>query len=457
MFDNSVQVYKLSIPEEAMYGVLGDVARESDSPWTLAYPIALTFVAGQGINMTEDPNPRTCLYTLTVADKENGKSRTAQRIRTLLRYDYRHVTKATVSSDRGVFSLVRRDLDKKDKMERKESLVLYTDEMRQMLKKMNIENSGLTEQMNKLFDVDRDMVSDKSGTQDINVRMSFLGGITAKDPEEFREWFTHEMSGGFASRCSICPMPEFEWPWANLWEDKDTKHPNFYRRPQPAKWAFDDAEVEVVEPEPDAPELPFTPLREVKFPRALYAQVDEWKTAHKAAGVRVGRIEEIALRIAVISSAANQEPEVTPACLKAALTYADWQMEVRKVYAPSLARNEGAILYGIIVEKMEAAHQAEADGKPFLVGDRVVTDGPWVRFNELQKKFNLNKKYGADKVKTQIASMVSLKTLEELVIKGDRGESPKHTGKYRLLDFVPANNSQPSTPMPTAPASMEEA
>lgn len=446
MLDNACQKYELSIPEEAMYGVLGDVARATEAPWTLAYPIALTMVAGQGINMSEDPSPRTCLFTLTVADKENGKSLSAKRVRKVLRYDYRHVTSATVSSDRGVFSLVRTGLDKKDKMERKESLVIYTDEMRQMLKKMNIENSGLTEQMNKLFDRDRDIVSDKSGPQDINARVSFLGGVTAKDPEEFREWFTSEMSGGFASRCSICPMPEAEWPWDHTMDSDEYVYPNFYRKSQSAKWAFDDAEVEVVEPEPDAPELPFTPLREVKFPRALYAQVEEWHAAHKAAGVRVGRIQEIALRVAVISSAANQEPEVTPACLKAALAYADWQMKVRKVYAPSVAQNEEAVLTGIIMEKMEAAHKAEAEGKPLMTGGRAVTKGSWVKFRDLDKKFNLANKYGADKVKRVLNALCSLGTLDQL---GD-----KKDGKFPVYAIAGFNHDAVSTPMPTTEVSL---
>src|SRR5207248_703389 len=49
----------------------------------------------------------------------------------------------------------------------------------------------------------------------------------------------------------------------------------------------------------------------------------------------LGRLEEMALRIAVITAAANQESTVTEPCMRAALEFCDWQFAIRQAYKPS--------------------------------------------------------------------------------------------------------------------------
>ena len=113
--------------------------------------------------------------------------------------------------------------------------------------------------------------------------------------------------GGLYSRCLICPGPA-GWKWSSLWRPKVV-----LRRPK---------------------------TRSVTVPDAIVHMAEDWRDAEPAK--KRGRLAEIALRVALITSSANHDDEVTAECMQAAIFFMEWQERIKSVYTASTAQNDDA-------------------------------------------------------------------------------------------------------------------
>ena len=136
--------YPLQRPADATYGLLGTIADTLAAPLGPAYVSLLTLYSGQGINLADhDPITRGTLFSLNLGHSGCGKSLIVTRAKRALFYNADHVELTTAVSDRGILSIFRSGLDRKDDPGPTRAGVLEVDEMIGMLKKMSIEGSTL--------------------------------------------------------------------------------------------------------------------------------------------------------------------------------------------------------------------------------------------------------------------------------------------------------------------------
>jgi hypothetical protein len=474
---SNLQVIPDMMPEEAMYGFLGDAVRATDAPKGPAYCAALALVAGRGINLSANTvGPRPNIYVVAVGAPNAGKTGSFNRVRDVMRLrERRDYIKTSPVSDTGVLRMFRGNLKNTDPAPTTpDAKLIFSDEMRRMLKKMDIENSGLAELFNELWDGDYTSVYKAAVALEINTRVSIYTCLTASDPDEFREWFGSDLTGGFASRSVIAPVPS-GWDWDLSWIAPSLSFPG---EEPPAEFPIDgpgpygtlgvakDAEWE------ERKDRGFRPSLAVSFPKELYAIVSEWEAGYKARGIDPDRVPAIALSVAVISAAGNGESTVTPECLKAALAFGDWQMSVREVYQPSEARNEEAKLTNIIRRLLKRAQDAHYAGEPLASGrnrkgeTRYITDEQgWAKWAILQNDAKLSVTYGATKIMNQLTAMVrSGEVLQKTIQPPVNDKTGRSYGRPELLSefklnpaFIDHTHAVPVNPAPTEPVDLEAA
>lgn len=127
-----------------------------------------------------------------------------------------------------------------------------------------------------------------------------------------------------------------------------------------------------------------------------------------------GRLGEIAMRVAYITSAMNHDPEVTEEAMRAALNFCAWQEWIRSNYKAGLGDSEDAKCTAAILAILEK-----------------LEPGTWIRWRELAGKKNWYRKFSARTLSsTRDALAKSGFTIEETV--GDDNGAPKRTGRLRL-------------------------
>jgi hypothetical protein len=294
------------MPPEAMYGWLGDFARSMGAPLGHAYTAALCIFAGQSV--IDAGSIRGQLYGCLIAPKHEGKSRTIDRILDSMIYKFpRSIIRKYPGSEHG---LVQSFGGKKKKAGDAEDYtvrpwLLALDELKWLLAKSAIKNSTLAFALNQLFYEDELGTSSKGVDMDCYPRMSVVGGLTCENPEDFSETFGKATESGTYDRF-IFSVGERGWDWDDEWEAK--------------------------------PEMRF-PKGPVYIPHDIFEMKKDWISSDR---VGRGRLGEIALRIATITTSADQgmgdetgKIPVTRPCFEAALRYCEWQEAIRARYIPS--------------------------------------------------------------------------------------------------------------------------
>jgi hypothetical protein len=77
----------------------------------------------------------------------------------------------------------------------------------------------------------------------------------------------------------------------------------------------------------------------VSEPRLTQTIID-MKNAWQDAGQDRDRLAELALRVALITSAVNGDAEITTEAMASALKFMEWQEKIRRVYRPAKGSNE---------------------------------------------------------------------------------------------------------------------
>jgi hypothetical protein len=337
--------HPLLLPANATYGWLGDHARSLDTPLGWAYCSLLPLFAGIGINTNAaDEQVHPTLYVALLGGVGQGKSLTMERARKSLRYHHDWIRRTTPASDRGLFKMFTPP-GKPGEQRELTNVTLLQDELKNTMAKINIQGSSLATTLCTLWSYDEAGVADKGGDNTIHVRLSILGNLKAKDPEDFRKSFGSETLDGLYDRFVLCPgptdwEPDFEWS-----QESELRAPS-----------------------------------QVHVPAAAWQMLKEWRKAAEEGVVR-HRLGEIALRVAVISASANHDTEVTAPCMAAALRFAEWQERVRAIYTPSTARNDDAALTSLILDKF-AAHEKDNPGE-------------WISFWHIARPTNWARTYGS--------------------------------------------------------------
>lgn len=373
------------MPEGCMYGWLGDVARKLETPLGFAYPAVLTKWAAQ--IQVFPKHVRPTLYTCLLGPVHCGKSETIKRADAYIHlYDADAVKWTVPGSDRGLINIFggkkqKDDKDEKAHAETPKTRLLLQDELRNTIAKANIQGSSLPSTLCSLWSQDEAGAADKTGEHVCLVRLNILGALKADDAEDFAEVFGKESTTGLYDRFIFGIAPK-GWKY-HKWEC-----------PEPVKRA----------------------PKGCGIPGDIFQMLEEWRDVD--AKTR-GRLGEIALRIAYITSAANHDSEVTTESMRCALEFVQWQEAIRSAYKAGLgdaidAQCTNAIL--TVLEKLEP--------------------GVWIRWKDMASKKNWYRKYGSSvlsRVRDALAKTGF--TVEETIEEKDadgRTIGKKRTGRLRL-------------------------
>ncbi len=143
--------------------------------------------------------------------------------------------------------------------------------------------------------------------------------------------------------------------------------------------------------------------------------VAEWRRVDPA---KRGRLAEIAMRVAYITSAMNYDSQMTVEAVRCALEFVEWQEAIRGSYQAGLGDGVDAQCTNAILSVLEK-----------------LPPGAWIKWRELAGKKNWYRKYSARTLSaTRDALAKSGMTIEETVLEeGEDGrQRKKKTGRLRL-------------------------
>jgi hypothetical protein len=383
--------YPLAMPRECAYGWLAEQAEYLGGPFGWSYLSLLTLSAPRVQVETDFYEAiRPALYAGLLGPAGVGKSRTMDRAHLMLgRTDF-EVEVRVPGSDRGLYEIFA----KVDQASVPPKMVLLQDELRTLMSKINIQGSSLAPALCTLYYKDEVGGAVKGKALSAFVRLSILGGLKASDPMEFREMFGSETAAGLFDRFIFAPGPS-RWLWNDEWQ-------------LPACEV--DEEFGCVDPGPRKG-------WPVKVTKDVFERVKAWRAERP--DLDRGRRGELAMRVAAISVSMNEERTVSPACLEAALRFAEWQERVKTVYSPGEARNPDAVLTAEMLAAFEEAHKLNPNS--------------WQRFRDMSRDHSWNRKFGP--VTTRVRdSLVRDGFLEEEMGEDDKGnERRMRNPRYRLM------------------------
>lgn len=372
---------KLVMPESCMYGWLGWAAKELETPLGFAYPAMLT--AAASLIKTYPRHIRPTLYCCLIGGVHCGKSETIKRA-----VGYKNQTgilsmpvdavKWTVpGSDRGLIKIFQQDKDDKTLVESMlvPTFLLAQDELRNTLAKVGIQNSALPSVLCSAWEQDEVGTADKTGKHSADMHLNILGALKADDAEDFADVFSKETTSGLYDR--------------------------FIFGLAPKGWEFDTWERPVNVRYP----------KSCSIPKHCWTMMKEWRAVEP---IGRGRLGEIAMRVAYITSAMNHDAEMTEEAMRAALAFCEWQEWIRTTYKAGLGDSDDAKCTAAILGVLEK-----------------LEPGMWIRWRELAAKKNWYKKFSARTLSaTRDALHKSGFTIEEVV--EDEDGKPKRTGRLRL-------------------------
>lgn len=378
----------LAFPPEAMYGRLGELARQTEMPLGLAYPALLGCFSY--IPMPDElSGTRINLYIGLIAPVGGGKNTAITRACTLLnlkkKLDWR-VT--TASSDRGLMGIIGDRTEGKGANKRTvpgpTKMLLRTNEMRGTLKKAAIEGSVLADMLCEVWDSGQWECSDKTGSQACDCRLSWVGGIPVKDdsPEEFADAFGRETSHGLMSRMLLGYAAGEKFDGSKPWE---YEIPAAVRKAVYDPGLWDDALNSMIATSTYETVGSIAPEAE-----SLYIS---WVNPMDVDG----RLKYNLMKVALLTASANLESEVSIECMQAAIAFIEWQCRLRGIFKPSEAKDTPEAVLGEVM--MDKFHKLAALGQEPIKWRRVAHDMKW-------------RKHGPNLVKRTVEGLVAMGELE---------------------------------------------
>jgi hypothetical protein len=208
------------------------------------------------------------------------------------------------------------------------SVLLVVDELKSLLAKANIENSNLYSCLNELFYHTSFQVADRKGKHETSpVNFNLLGNLPCNDAAQFTELFGHDSQEGFYRRCLFgIGLRAEPFIYRNVGDTLKT-------------WIAD---------------LPFKPT-ELRATAAMHEKVEAWKQASVDEEQRKRRegLGELIVRVALVSGSANGDEKTTDKAWDAAVTFIEWQEQIRTVYAPARANDPYTQCMDMVVSYLE--------------------------------------------------------------------------------------------------------
>ena len=299
------------MPEDVMYGWVGERAKQIECALGYAYPAIITTSAALIRHYQMDTNIRTQTYCALLGPVGQGKTFTMERAIKAVQLIPEFVHATTFSSDRGVYK------EFEDAKYTDEPQLVWCDELWNMMQKMQMPLSSLPQTLTTLWNHNEAKGVDKNGSVGCKVFLHLLGGLKVKDASDFRRAFGNKTSDGLADR--------FIYGWA--------EHRDFVPHDIPYDNRY--------------PEKPVVPHQ-------VWQTANEWAKEQKETSKR---LKEIALRVAFVTASMNHDPEISKEGMAAAIRFCEWQETIRKVMIPS----ESVTLEGAVTEEILQALQ---NGKP---------------------------------------------------------------------------------------------
>lgn len=382
----------LDFPEAAMYGWLGELARKIDGPLSAAYPVLLA-MAAPCVQPYKRLRPN--LYVNIIGGAGDGKTRVINNAReTWLTPPEVGVVSKYPGSEIGLIQFLggKKAKDTKHEDRYPKPYLLIQDEMRITFNKMDIKGSSLPNMLNHLFYHDDFGTGSKQGDWECFPRLSVVGGLTCKNPDEFAEIYGLTTTQGTYDRTLFGIMPT-DWEFDDMWEPPmDT----------------------TVNPITDGVEpAPITRIaKPCAIPKFAYDAVAEWRRKDMENRKRLG---ELILRVALVTASLNHDKEVTPECLQCAILFIEWQEQLRRHYKPSETDDLDGKAERALVRALEKYEN-------------------WVEWKTLTTSHNLYRAAGsAKRLNNARFQLMRSNVIEDEMRLNERTEKLEPTGRLRLL------------------------
>jgi hypothetical protein len=385
---------ELLMPEEVMYGKLGAATRTLSVPYGPGYCSLLTIFAGMfamGVDLDESIRPT--LYTVLLGPPHCGKSQAIDQALATLRPPMESYSTSVPGSDIGLLKIFGDD-EQGSPTPPVTSAVLIQDELRSVMEKMGIQGSTLAPMVCTLWSKDEVGSASKRGHNQLRKRLSLLGGLAIANPGDFKKAFSRVTGDGLYDRCIFVPFP-VGWKGDYSWRSTHMQTPDI---------------------------LTFTGGKSRTVTNAeLFNRLGAWRDADPDTAADRGRLMEIGCRVALLSSMANGDSEVTEEAIVAAEKFVAWQARVRDYYAAGVAENTDAIVTDLILSAMAETRYVNPDGS-----------SKRIRLNDLLRNRNYAKSYGGPLVSRVRKSLIDDEYIVQEMTAGSKEDRPRATGWYWL-------------------------
>jgi hypothetical protein len=296
-------------------------------------------------------------------------------------------------------------------------MLLVSHEFMEVLQKSRIENSGLFQTLQTLFDDNRKVFADKRGRQTVDCRLSIVGSITVneKNPELFAELFGRKSSHGMLSRIVLgyngnkFNYKPWERPDISVGKSPSTESPTY----------IDDDDFEL-------PRGEWQPAPHVKglTPEAL----DLYETWENPAD-ESGRAKFYLMKIALLTASANGDALVSVEGMEAAIKFMAWQSRLRGVFKPGLAEDiVDARATERIINTLRRKAESMGDDK-FISWRRVSHDSKWVE------------SFGSTVVDRVVNSLINCGELVAKLVEDEEGHSKPDKHWVKVVGNIPIARS----------------
>jgi hypothetical protein len=360
----------LTMPEDAMYGKLGDAARALGTPFGHAYPAVLV-VFSSIPTMDYMCGTRIGIYAAIIAPVGAGKNTSLDRATKFFALERgRDWAITTASSDRGLMQKIGSKTTgkgaKRETVQGPNKLLLRTPEMSATLKKAAIESSTLSDMLCEVWDSGLWECSDKLGTQECDCRLSWAGGVpvSEEDPDSFSALFSKFTSYGLMSRMILGYSPV-----RFIYRDEIDDH----WAPPPV--GIGEINLNPIEAFVEALDNSVVGPEVMRWEPEAQRMLHEWKRPLDLDG----RIKYNLKKIALLSASANREESVSAKCLAAAIKFMDWQLKLRALFRPSEAIGTPESTLAEIVMRKFRLLSGCAEDRPQILWRKVAHDMKWLR------------------------------------------------------------------------------
>ena len=329
----------LKLPETALYGVLGVMAKEMHVPLGLAYPALLTCYSVLPV-YDEMDGTRINLFTVLIACSGGGKEVATNRAIQILKLEKNlDYVKASPGSDRGLGELLGDQPGGKGepRIPGPRKMLLVTEETEEMIKKGSIDGSALFQTFQTLWDSNDKVFVAKHDKQAVNCRLSWIGGVPvdADNPEEFADLFSKVTSHGFISRLlkgySGVRFNYKKWECPDILIGK--KHLKVTKK---NAFVVNDAGETCTGEENISMTDGWNPAPKVN---GLTPQAQNMYNAWESKQDTTGRLKYHLMKVALLTASANGDEYVTPEGMVAAMRFLEWQARLDVMFAIGHAMN----------------------------------------------------------------------------------------------------------------------